>query len=84
MNYKELRVAINKFNLSKRQLSILLNHEPSYLGVMVSREDEDLKIPTHLETIVNLLFSLKVKNIDYISILQEIHLGSNNLTNNKK
>jgi len=76
MNRKEFRVTINKFALSKRQLSILLNHESSYLATLVSRDEEKTEIPTHLETIVNLLFSLKIKNIDYTSILEEIHLGS--------
>ncbi len=59
MDCKELRITLNKFALSKRQLSTLLNYDYSYLASMVSREQEETKIPTHIETIVNLLFCFK-------------------------
>lgn len=84
MDCKELRITLNKFALSKRQLSTLLNYDYSYLASMVSREQEETKIPTHIETIVNLLFCLKIRDIDYISVLEEIYLGSNTINNNFK
>ncbi len=71
MTPKELRITLNKFEISKRQLSSLLNYDFTYLSALSSREQETSSIPVHIETIINLLYYLKINNIDYISVLKD-------------
>lgn len=74
MTCKELRVTLNKFSISKRQLSTLLNYDFTYLSSLSSREQDSSSIPVHIETIVNLLYYLKINNIDYVSVLKDFSI----------
>lgn len=61
MTSKELRITLNKFEISKRQLGSLLNYDFTYLSALSSREQNFHPFPVHIETIINLLYCFKNK-----------------------
>lgn len=82
MNCKELRIHLNKLRITKRKLSLLLNHHPSFLSSIVSRTEETDEAPNHVSLIVHLIMSLDANGIDYVKVLEEAQKSNNN--NNEK
>ncbi len=85
MTNKELRIILNKLPISKRELSKLLGYDSTYLSTLSSREQQDKTniIPTHIETIINLICYLKTKNIDFIDVLKSFKNDSQKTNLNK-
>lgn len=65
MEIRELRITLNKLGLSKRKLSKALGYNETYFSSLVSRKEQSTVVPKHIETIIGLLYTLKINNIKY-------------------